>query len=238
MIEGPGAGRADVEIEGVELERAGRLVLSGLTLSLRERRIGIIGANGSGKSSFARLLNGLLLPTSGGVRVFGRDTAGETRAVRREVGFLFQNPDHQIVYPTVAEDLAFGLKNRGLSKAEIAPRVEAALARFGLGGFGGRLCHELSGGERQMVALAGIMVLEPRLLVLDEPTTLLDLRNTRRIMAAIETAIETGGQACVLVTHDLALLEGFDRVLVFESGRLVFDGGPAEAIGLYRRLAA
>ncbi len=222
-----------IELSGVALDRGGRRVLSGLDLALAERRIGVVGANGSGKSSFARLLNGLLRPTLGAVRVFGIDTAADPKAARRHVGFLFQNPDHQIVYPSVAEDLAFGLKNRGLPKAEIAPRVEAALARFGLAGFGERLVHELSGGERQLVALAGIMVLEPGLLVLDEPTTLLDLRNTRRVMAAVEAA----GPPVVMVTHDLSLLETFDRVLVFDGGRLACDARPGEAIAAYRRIA-
>ncbi len=223
-----------IELINVALDRRGRRVLSGLDLTLTERRIGIVGANGSGKSSFARLLNGLLKPSEGTVRVFGTDTVADPKAARRHVGFLFQNPDHQIVYPTVAEDLAFGLKNRELSKGEIAPKVEATLTRFGLSGFGERLVHELSGGERQLVALAGIMVLEPRLLVLDEPTTLLDLRNTRRVMEAVEAA----ERPVVIVTHDLSLLERFDRVLVFEAGRLVCDAAPSEALATYRRIAA
>jgi biotin transport system ATP-binding protein len=223
-----------IELSGVALDRAGRRVLSGLDLRLTERRIGVVGANGSGKSSFVRLLNGLLRPSDGLVRVFGIDTTADPKAARRAVGFLFQNPDHQIVYPGVAEDLAFGLKNRDLPKREIGPRVEAALVRFGLAGFGERLVHELSGGERQLVALAGIMVLEPRLLVLDEPTTLLDLRNTRRVMAAVDAA----DTPVVMVTHDLALLEGFDRVLVFEAGRLVCDAPPPDALEAYRRIAS
>lgn len=218
-----------IELINVALDRRGRRVLSGLDLTLTERRIGIVGANGSGKSSFARLLNGLLKPSEGTVRVFGTDTVADPKAARRHVGFLFQNPDHQIVYPTVAEDLAFGLKNRELSKGEIAPRVEATLTRFGLSGFGERLVHELSGGERQLVALAGIMVLEPRLLVLDEPTTLLDLRNKRRIAQAIDAL----AQRAIVVSHDLAFLEHFDRVLVFEDGRVVVDDRPSIALPAY-----
>ncbi|ORE90276.1 ABC transporter ATP-binding protein [Aurantimonas sp. 22II-16-19i] len=221
-----------ISIEGVGLDRGERTVLSGIDLTMSERRIGIVGANGSGKSSFARLLNGLLLPSRGSVTVEGRDTRREAKAVRRTVGFLFQNPDNQVVYPTVGEDVAFGLKGRKLPKAEIAGRVGATLERFGLAGFDDRLVHELSGGERQMVALAGVMILEPRWLVLDEPTTLLDRKNTRTIMAALE-ALE---QNVVLVTHDLTLLENFDRVLVFEEGRIVADAAPREAIDAYVRL--
>ena len=223
-----------IEFEAVSLRRGEALVLGRLDLALTERRIGVIGANGSGKSSFARLLNGLLLPSEGRVRIAGLDTASEGKAVRRRVGFVFQNPDNQIVYPTVGEDVAFGLKARKVPKDEIAARVSAILSRHGLGGFEDRLVHELSGGERQMVALAGVLVTEPDLLVLDEPTTLLDLRNTRRILAAVEAS------ACpvVLVTHDLDLLAGFERVICFEAGRLVADGPPAETIARYRALAA
>ncbi|MBB3998906.1 energy-coupling factor ABC transporter ATP-binding protein [Aureimonas pseudogalii] len=223
-----------IELETVSLRRGEALVLDRLDLTLPERRIGVIGANGSGKSSFARLLNGLLVPTEGRVRIAGLDTAVEGKAVRRRVGFVFQNPDNQIVYPTVGEDVAFGLKARNVAKGEIAARVSATLARHGLAGFEDRLVHELSGGERQMVALAGVLVSEPDLLVLDEPTTLLDLRNTRRIIEAVEASERT----VVLVTHDLDLLAGFERVLCFEGGRLAADGPPAETIARYRALAA
>jgi len=223
-----------IEFEAVSLRRGEALVLDGLDLALTERRIGVIGANGSGKSSFARLLNGLLLPSEGRVRIAGLDTASEGKAVRRRVGFVFQNPDNQIVYPTVGEDVAFGLKARKMAKDEIAARVSAILARHGLGGFEDRLVHELSGGERQMVALAGVLVTEPDLLVLDEPTTLLDLRNTRRIIQAVEAA----DRAVVLVTHDLDLLAGFERVLCFDGGRVVADGPPVEVIAHYRALAS
>ncbi|MEX6505467.1 energy-coupling factor ABC transporter ATP-binding protein [Jiella sp. M17.18] len=220
-----------IAIRHAAVERSGRTVLSDLDVTLSERRIGVIGANGSGKSTFARLLNGLILPSAGAVSVDGLDTKRQAKEVRRRVGFLFQNPDNQIVYPTVGEDLAFGLKGR-VPKAEIPPLVDATLTRFGLAGFGDRLAHELSGGERQMVALAGVMIMEPSWLVLDEPTTLLDLRNTRRVMAAVAAL----PQNVVLVTHDLALLDDFDRVLVVDEGRIVCDAAPAAAIAAYRRI--
>lgn len=221
-----------IDLVGVALERSGRLVLDDITLTITERRVGIIGANGSGKSSFARLLNGLVLPSEGSVTVDGLDTRRETKAVRRKVGFVFQNPDNQIVYPTISEDIAFGLKNRGHSKAEITEKVEAILSRFELSALKDRLAHELSGGERQMVALAGVLVLQPDWLVLDEPTTLLDLRNAKRIMGHIERL----DQRVVMITHDLKRLDGFDRVLVIEDGRLVCDDRPAAAIAAYERL--
>lgn len=162
--------------------------------------------------------------------MFGLDTAREAKAVRRQVGFLFQNPDNQIVYPTVGEDVAFGLQSRGVDRAAIATRVAATLAASGLAGFEERRIHELSGGERQLVALAGILVTEPRLLVLDEPTALLDLANTRRLMRRIDAY---PGMA-MIVTHDLSLVERLDRVLVIGEGRVVFDGAPGEAVERYR----
>ncbi|MCQ0989049.1 energy-coupling factor ABC transporter ATP-binding protein [Jiella marina] len=219
-------------IEDVRLDRGERTVLTGINLELGEHRIGIIGANGAGKSSFARLLNGLVLPTEGSVSIDGLNTRRDAKAVRRKVGFLFQNPDNQVVYPTVGEDLAFGLKGRGLSKSEIAERVTRTLQRFSLAGFEDRLVHELSGGERQMVALAGVMILQPEWLVLDEPTTLLDRRNTKTIMEAVGNL----DQHVILVTHDLSLLDRFDRVLVFEAGRVVADAPPKEAIAAYLRI--
>ena len=222
-----------ISLTGVAAERGGRRVLSDLDLTLTERRIAIVGANGSGKSTFARLLNGLVVPSEGSVTVDGLDTRSSGKEVRRLVGFVFQNPDNQIVYPTIAEDIAFGLKGRGLDKPAVAARVAATLDRFGLTGMDDRLAHELSGGERQMLALAGVMAMAPRWLVMDEPTTLLDLRNTRRVMDAV-AALE---QHVVFVTHDLDLIAGFDRVLVFEAGRLVADAAPAEAVAAYRAIA-
>lgn len=219
-----------IEIDTVRLAYGDRTVLRDISLSLTERRIGIIGANGSGKSSFARLLNGLVLPTSGTVKVDGLDTRSRGKEVRRKVGFVFQNPDNQIVFPTVAEDLAFGMKNLGLAKDEIARRTDAILARYDLSDLRDHPAHLLSGGQKQLLAISGVLVMDPAYLVLDEPTTLLDLRNTRRIAAAI-AALE---QTVILATHDLDLLTDFDRVLVFDEARIVADDTPANALPFYR----
>lgn len=225
-----------IELRGVGHEYpsgAGmRTVLSGLDLRLEEHRIGVIGANGSGKSTFARLLNGLVVPTSGTVRVDGLDTRKDAKEIRRRVGFCFTDPDAQIVMPTVAEDVAFGLRRRGLTRGEIDERVRAALAAYRLDGHADHPAHLLSGGQKQLLALTSVMVTEPQVLVLDEPTTLLDLANTRRISAAIEAV----PAQVVLVTHDLDLLGRFDRVLVFDRAHLVFDGAPAAAVAHYRDL--
>jgi biotin transport system ATP-binding protein len=209
-----------------------RTVLADVDVRLDERRVGIVGANGSGKSTFARMINGLVLPTAGRVRVDGLDTRKEGREVRRRVGFCFTDPDAQIVMPTVAEDVAFGLRRRGLSKEEVRDRVEVALAAYGLAGHADHPAHLLSGGQKQLLALASVLVTEPAVLVMDEPTTLLDLRNAQMIGRVVADL----PQQVVLVTHHLDLLDGFDRVLVFDEGRLVDDDVPGSAVASYRRL--
>jgi biotin transport system ATP-binding protein len=211
-----------------------RLVLEGLELTLSERRIAVVGGNGSGKSTFARLLNGLLVPERGQVLVEGLDTRKDARAIRRKVGFVFQNPDNQIVLPTVEEDLAFGLKNLKLPRADISARVTAMLRRYGLEDFRHHPAHLLSGGQKQLLALSSVLVMEPRYIVFDEPTTLLDLRNKRRLAQAIHELPQTA----IVVSHDLELLRDFDRVLVFEAGRVVVDDVPSVALDAYVRMMA
>jgi biotin transport system ATP-binding protein len=211
-----------------------RTVLRDVSITLVEHRIGVIGANGSGKSTFARLVNALVVPTEGTVRVNGLDTRADARAVRRQVGFCFTNPDAQIVMPTVREDVAFGLRRRGLSKDEVSRRVVEAIDRYGLADHADHPAHLLSGGQKQLLALAAVTVTEPSILVLDEPTTLLDLRNAQRVAHHVEQL----GQQVVLVTHHLELLDGYDRVLVFDEGRLVHDGAPGPSVDHYRRLMA
>lgn len=219
-----------IELRGVSHAYDERPVLHPLNLTLTERRIGVVGSNGSGKSTFARLLNALLLPTDGQVLVDGIDTRQNPKAVRRKVGFVFQNPDHQIVFPVVEEDLAFGLKNLKLPPAEIDARITEVLERYDLGSYRQHSSHLLSGGQKQLLAISGVLVMRPDYVVLDEPTTLLDLRNRNRVAAAIRALPQTA----IVVTHDLELLHDFERVLVFDGGRLIADAPPAEALELYR----
>ena len=227
----PGRG---IELRGVEHRYGERVVLQGIDLTLTERRVGVVGANGSGKSTFARLLNGLVVPSAGQVRVDGLDTRTQVRAVRRRVGFVFQDPDAQIVHPTVAEDVAYGLENQGVPAEERAVRVAEVLDRHGLAGHADHPAHLLSGGQKQLLAIAGVLVMRPARIVFDEPTTLLDLVNTRRIAELI------GGleQQVVVVTHQLDLLDGFDRVLVVDGGQVVEDAAPRVAVAAYRALMA
>jgi biotin transport system ATP-binding protein len=221
-----------IEAVGVSHRYGERTVLSEVTVRIEEQRVGVVGANGSGKSTFARLLNGLVLPSVGRVTVDGLDTRSQGREVRRRVGFCFTDPDAQIVMPTVAEDVAFGLRRRGIAKADARSRVEKTLVSYGLGGYQDHPAHLLSGGQKQMLALASVLVTEPALLVMDEPTTLLDLRNAQ-LVARVVAGLP---QQVLLVTHHLELLDGFDWVLVFDQGRLVLDDAPAAAVRHYRTL--
>lgn len=221
--------RTAIELVDVSHSYGDRPVLTGVSLTLTERRVGVIGANGSGKSTFARLLNGLVVPSEGTVLVDGLDTRTQGREVRRRVGFVFQDPDAQIVHPTVAEDVAYGLENQGVPAAERASRVAEVLERYGLAGHADHPAHLLSGGQKQLLAIAGVLVMHPQRIVFDEPTTLLDLANTRRVSRVIDEL----GQDVVVVTHHLDLLGQFDRVLVFEDGRVVADGSPGETVPWY-----
>ena len=210
-----------------------RTVLEDVTLTLTEPRIGIVGVNGGGKSTLARMINGLIVPETGTVTVDGLDTRRKGARIRKKVGFCFTDPDTQIVMPTVAEDVDFSLRRTGLSREERRRRVEQVLDRYGLADHADHPCHLLSGGQKQLLALAAVLVTEPSVIVADEPTTLLDLRN-RALVAETFAGLP---QQLVVVTHDLDLVADFDRVLVVDSGRVVADDAPAPALAAYRRLA-
>jgi biotin transport system ATP-binding protein len=223
-----------IRLDGVSHRYGDRVVLADVTLEIDEARVAVIGANGSGKSTFARLLNGLVLPTEGTVTVDGLDTRHDGPAVRRRVGFVFTDPDAQIVMPTVAEDVAFSLRRRDFSPAERSRRVAETLTRFGLGGHADHPAHLLSGGQKQLLALASVLVTEPEILVCDEPTTLLDLRNT----SVVDQLLASLPQRVVLVTHDLESVLTWPRVLVVDEGRVVADGPGATSVAAYRSLMA
>ncbi|MEG9224962.1 energy-coupling factor ABC transporter ATP-binding protein [Aeromicrobium sp. Sec7.5] len=199
------------------------------TLSLGERRIGIIGANGSGKSTLARLFNGLALPAAGHVLVDGLDVARDGREVRRRVGFVFTHPDAQLVMPTPLEDVTLSLRRSVPDKAARRRRAREVLDEIGLGDRADVPVHSLSGGQKQLLALAGVLATDPEVVVADEPTTLLDLRNTR----AVADRLFALRQQLVLVTHDLDLARRCDRVLVVDAARVVFDGPATDAVDHY-----
>jgi len=209
-------------------------ILHPVSCVLTERRVAVIGANGSGKSTLARLVNGLATPSSGRVVVDGMDSVRDGAAVRRRVGFVFTDPDAQLVMPTPREDVALSLRRLPLGRAERDGRVSDVLSRFGLTGRAEVSVHALSGGQKQLLALAGVLATEPSVLVCDEPTTLLDLR-WRRVVDDLLGSLD---QQVLQVTHDLDAAARADRVLVVDAGRVVFDGAAAEGVARYRDLMA
>jgi len=218
-VTAPGGG-ADDDVE----------ILHDVSVRLTEHRVALIGGNGSGKSTLARLVNGLVSPSAGRVVVDDLDVASDGAAVRRRVGFVFTNPAAQLVMPTCAEDIALSLRKLVPDKDARRARAVAVLDEFGLGHLADTTVHALSGGQQQLLALAGVLAIEPSIVVADEPTTLLDLRNSA-IVAERLFALE---QQLVLVTHDLELAARCDRALVVEDGRVAFDGPAAEAVAHYR----
>lgn len=222
-------GVATIAVDAVSVVLDGRPVLREVTASLTAPTIAVIGANGSGKSTFARLLNGLVTPSAGEVRVHGLDTVRDRAALRRRVGFVFTNPDAQILMPTPAEDIALSL--RGRAKDEVADRVRDTLAVHGLADHADVPASSLSGGQKQMLALAAVLATEPQLIVADEPTTLLDLRNSRRIG---DLLLAQRAQV-VVVTHDLELAARCEAAMLFEDGRVTASGEPSTVIAAYRR---
>lgn len=221
-----------ITFHNVDVDFDGRHVLHDINLQLSEHRIGIIGANGGGKSTLIRLINGLGSPTSGTVLVDDLDVAKQAAAVRRRVGFVFSDAENQIIMPTVGEDIEFSLRRMSLSRQERDQRVTAILDHFGLSDHRDDSPHTLSGGQKQLLALAAVLAIDPKIIIADEPTTLLDLRNRMKIRAEFDLL----EQQLIVVTHDLDFLTGFDRVLCLDGGRIVADGEPREVTEHYRRL--
>jgi energy-coupling factor transport system ATP-binding protein len=206
-----------------------RPALADVTFEVRAGEyVGVVGPNGGGKSTLARLLNGLLRPNSGRLRVAGINPATEPYPVRKKVGILFQNPDNGLVAPFVEDDVAFGLENLGVERQEMRERVAAAIRAVGLSGYERREPHTLSGGEKQRVALAGLLATDTEVLVLDEPTSMLDLAGRREVLERLR---ELQSSKTVLhITHHLEELLDADRILVLNAGRLVADVSPTRLI--------
>lgn len=206
-------------------------ILRPTTLTISEQRIGLIGGNGSGKSTLARLINGLITPSSGRVIVDGLDVSRHGPEVRKRVGFAFTDPAAQLVMPTCVEDIALSLRRVRANKSERRARALDVLRTYGLANLADTSVHALSGGQKQLLALAGVLATQPSILVADEPTTLLDLRNTQKV-ADLLFGLD---QQLILVTHDLALAARCERVLVIEDAAVVFDGPAEDSIEHYRR---
>lgn len=205
--------------------------LDGISLDIADGEfIAIIGSNGSGKSTLARHLNALLLPSEGQCLVNGLDTADERNLwdVRQHVGMIFQNPDNQIVAAIVEEDVAFGPENIGVPADEIRQRVDKALDVVGMSDYARHAPHLLSGGQKQRIAIAGILALEPNVIVLDEPTAMLDPQGRKEIVRTVTKLNKEKGMTIVYITHYMTEALAADRVVVMEKGRIKFMGTPRE----------
>jgi biotin transport system ATP-binding protein len=215
-----------MELRGISFSQDGRTVLDGIDLSLTQPRIGIIGRNGSGKSSLLRIMAGLQRPDAGDVRVFGVDVLQDRAAAVRILGVVFQNPDHQIIFPTVEEEIAFGLTQLGQSRAAARDRARACLDQHGLAHWAERPTHALSQGQRQYLCLLSVLAMEPEVILLDEPFAALDLLTRTQLFRSLFDL----APRLVMVTHDTSNLAGFDRVLWLDQGRVRADGAPASVI--------
>ena len=212
----------------------GARILEPITLTLAEQHVSVIGANGSGKSTLARLINGLVVPTEGNVIVDGSDVVRDGKRARTLVGFLFTDPTAQLIMPTAIEDVELSLRQRLRRKSERTEAAVAALTEIGLAAKRDVSVHALSGGQKQLLALAGVLAVEPSIIVADEPTTLLDLR----WRAHVDALLAGLPQQLIEVTHDLEAAARADRCLVVDGGDIVFDGDPNAAVAHYRALMA
>ncbi len=211
-------------------EESQRPALSGIDLEIAAGEfVGLVGANGSGKTTLARLLNALIIPAAGEVRIAGLLTSDRSNhdRIRETAGMVFQNPDSQIVATSVGDDIAFGLENIGLPPEEIEARITEAAARFGVADLLEREPHWLSGGQKQRTVLAGVVALEPSLLILDEPTSMLDPASGRQFRRLVDE-LRRGGTTIIYITHMMEELVGAGRLVALDGGRIAFDGEPGD----------
>ncbi|KZL20586.1 Biotin transport ATP-binding protein BioM [Pseudovibrio axinellae] len=220
-----------ISFDHVSIERNGSAIISDVSATLSEQRIGIIGRNGSGKSTLVRSLNGLLPISGGTLRVHGVSSEEGPKRLARVTGFVFQNPDHQLIFPTALEELSFGLRQIGVGKREAKDQGFALLKDHGIEQLAERPVHELSEGQKQLICILAVLIMEPKLLVLDEPFSSLDLR-TR---AALRRKLDALEQQIVFVSHELDALNDYDKVLWIEEGQVKLSGKPGDVIPAYQR---
>ena len=209
----------------------GNETLRGIDLEIEKGQfVAVLGHNGSGKSTLAKHINAILLPDEGRVLVAGIDSADEDKLIelRRNVGMVFQNPDNQIVANVVEDDVAFAPENLGVESGEIRRRVDAALKQVGMYELRQHAPHLLSGGQKQRVAIAGVIAMEPEIIVLDEPTAMLDPQGRGEVLSTVTRLCREKGMTVVLITHHMDECVNADRLIVMSEGRIVADGKPAQ----------
>ena len=214
-------------------------VLDTVSLNVKEGEfLAVLGHNGSGKSTLAKHFNAILLPTDGKVFVDGIDTSDESRLfdIRRRVGMVFQNPDNQMVATIVEEDVAFAPENLGVSREEIRERVDNALETVGMTAFKRHAPHMLSGGQKQRVAIAGVLAMQPEILVMDEPTAMLDPNGRAEVIQTIKKLNREMGMTVILITHYMDEAVQADRVIVVDSGHISMEGAPRDIFPQVDRL--
>ena len=215
-------------------------VLKGIDLTVKKGEfLAVLGHNGSGKSTLAKHFNGILMPTEGRVTVDGIDTRDEGRLfdLRRRVGMVFQNPDNQMVATIVEEDVAFAPENLGVPRDEIRRRVDRALETVGMSDFKRHAPHMLSGGQKQRVAIAGVLAMEPEILVMDEPTAMLDPIGRFEVLETVKRLNREQGMTVALITHYMDEAVQADRVVVVDSGRIAMEGTPRQVFPRVEELA-
>lgn len=214
-------------------------VLDNVSLNVKEGEfLAVLGHNGSGKSTLAKHFNAILLPTDGRVFVDGIDTSDESRLfdIRRRVGMVFQNPDNQMVATIVEEDVAFAPENLGVPREEIRERVDNALETVGMTAFKRHAPHMLSGGQKQRVAIAGVLAMQPEILVMDEPTAMLDPNGRAEVIQTIKKLNREMGMTVILITHYMDEAVQADRVIVVDSGHISMEGTPRDIFPQVDRL--
>mgnify|MGYP001585991010 FL=1 len=218
-----------IEIRNLSFGYEDELILRNINLEIKEGSYtAIIGANGSGKTTLAKHLNSLLLPAKGSVIVDGIDTKKNQAEVRKKVGFVFQNPEDQLIYSIAEEDIAFGLENLGIETGKMRSMVAGVMKEFGIENLAKRNVNMLSFGQKQLVALAGILVMNPEYIVFDEPTTMLDNKNKKTIMAMIKKLNKKNRIGMILVTNIIGDIKDSDKVMVMDKGKVSFYGNKSE----------
>ena len=229
-----------VSLENIQYKYEGQtdFALNDVSFNIYEGEwLAIVGHNGSGKSTLAKLLNGLQYATSGTITVKGKVISEETVwEVRRQIGMVFQNPDNQFVGTTVQDDVAFGLENAGVPQNVMVERVQSALSKVKMNQFLNQEPHHLSGGQKQRVAIAGVVALQPNIIILDEATSMLDPRGRTEVLDTVRELMKEQKLTVISITHDLEEAAKADRMIVMNQGKLYREGSPREIFEMEKEL--